>query len=98
MAGLKSVVSLSSRATLLFIMLAVLTRAVQSQPQNQGCSAQLSNLNVCAPFVVPGANTTPSRECCGALQAVDNDCICSTLRISARLPSQCNIPAATCNG
>ncbi|KAH7854373.1 hypothetical protein Vadar_013064 [Vaccinium darrowii] len=68
--------------------------------QAQTCSAQLGNVNVCAPFVLPGAaNTNPSPECCTALQAVDHDCLCSTLRIAARLPSQCHLPPlSSCTG
>ncbi|KAL4575841.1 hypothetical protein LXL04_011928 [Taraxacum kok-saghyz] len=62
----------------------------------QSCPSQLVNLNVCAPFVVPGStNLTPNSDCCGALQAVDHDCLCSTIQVATRLPTQCNIPV-TC--
>ncbi|KAI8564757.1 hypothetical protein RHMOL_Rhmol03G0206600 [Rhododendron molle] len=66
----------------------------------QTCTSQLGNINVCAPFVLPGAaNTNPSPECCTALQAVDHDCLCSTIRIASRLPSQCHLPPlSSCNG
>ncbi|KAJ4706079.1 stamen-specific protein FIL1-like [Melia azedarach] len=96
MAAHKSLlVSLGSKAALLLLLIAV---AVQSQMANgQSCSAQLSNLNVCGPFVVPGAtSTTPTADCCAALQSVDHDCLCNTVRIAARLPSQCNLPAVAC--
>ncbi|XVF53659.1 hypothetical protein PTKIN_Ptkin05aG0116500 [Pterospermum kingtungense] len=89
-----------SGVTVLIVLLAVVA-AEQSQmakaQSGQSCTNQLANLNVCAPFVVPGATlTTPSSECCGALQSVQHDCICSTLRISSQLPSQCNLPPLTC--
>lgn len=63
----------------------------------QSCPAQLSNLNVCAPFVVPGAPATaPSSDCCNALQSVSHDCLCSTLRIASSLPAACRIPPLSC--
>ncbi|KAA8533761.1 hypothetical protein F0562_031278 [Nyssa sinensis] len=86
-------------ATSVVVLFAVvaLTMVVQSQAQIS-CSTELGNLNVCAPFVVAGAaNTNPSPECCGALQAVEHDCICNTLRVAARLPSLCNLSPVTCN-
>ncbi|KAG9146260.1 hypothetical protein Leryth_007963 [Lithospermum erythrorhizon] len=74
------------------------THNVKAQPQNS-CSTSLGNLNVCAPFVVPGAlNTNPSHDCCNALQAIDHDCLCNSLRVTARLPSQCNLPSISCAG
>ncbi|XP_057774436.1 stamen-specific protein FIL1-like [Salvia miltiorrhiza] len=60
------------------------------------CSSTLSSLNVCAPFVVPGAAANPSPDCCGALQAINHDCLCSTLRIASRIPVQCNLPPLAC--
>ncbi|KAK6936412.1 Bifunctional inhibitor/plant lipid transfer protein/seed storage helical domain [Dillenia turbinata] len=83
------------------MMLVVINMATQvpqmGRAQEQSCSAQLGNLNVCAPFVVPGGgNANPGPDCCGALQGVDHDCLCNTLRIAARLPSQCGLPAVTC--
>ncbi|KAH6770855.1 Bifunctional inhibitor/lipid-transfer protein/seed storage 2S albumin superfamily protein [Perilla frutescens var. hirtella] len=68
---------------------------VESQAQS-ACSSSLSTLNVCAPFVVPGSAANPSSDCCGALQAVDHDCLCSTLRIASRIPVQCNLPPLSC--
>ncbi|KAA8539892.1 hypothetical protein F0562_026584 [Nyssa sinensis] len=98
MAASKSLVSLSSQATSLLVLVALLALTRVSQSQTSSCSAELSSLNVCQPFMVPGApNTNPSPECCGALQAVEHDCICNTIRIAARLPAQCNIPPLTCN-
>ncbi|XP_024437878.1 protein 108 [Populus trichocarpa] len=93
MASLKS---LSSPAALLLLLIAL---AVQTQlAHSQICTSQLNSLNVCAPFVVPGApNTNPSTDCCNALGAVQHDCLCSTLQIAARLPSQCNLPPITCD-
>ncbi|KAK9292251.1 hypothetical protein L1049_020215 [Liquidambar formosana] len=95
MAATKSLVSLSSKSALLLLLVAL---AAQTQmARSQSCSAELSSLNVCAPFVVPGAaNTNPSTDCCSALQAVPNDCLCNTLRVAARLPSQCNLPPLNC--
>ncbi|XP_034924523.1 LOW QUALITY PROTEIN: stamen-specific protein FIL1 [Populus alba] len=95
MAALKS---LSSPVAVLLLLTAL---AVQTQlARSQQCTSQLimNNLNVCAPFVVPGsANTNPSAECCNALEALQHDCLCSTLQISSRLPSQCNLPPLTCS-
>ncbi|KAF3641063.1 Stamen-specific protein FIL1 [Capsicum annuum] len=82
------------------VLLAVVLQSAVIECQGQmTCSASLSNLNVCAPFVVPGlTNPNPSAECCTAIQSVDHDCFCNTLRISARLPSQCNLPPLSCTG
>ncbi|XP_047973120.1 stamen-specific protein FIL1-like [Salvia hispanica] len=62
----------------------------------QPCSSALSALNVCTPYVVPGAVGNPSPDCCGALQSINRDCLCSTLRIASRIPAQCNLPPLTC--
>ncbi|PWA98402.1 S-adenosyl-L-methionine-dependent methyltransferase [Artemisia annua] len=67
--------------------------AFVARTNGQVCPMQLGNLNVCAPFVVPGSTETiPSKDCCLALQAVDHDCLCNTIRIASRLPTQCNFP------
>ncbi|XWS50580.1 hypothetical protein CRYUN_Cryun12cG0098900 [Craigia yunnanensis] len=97
MAVLKSLVFLSSQAAALLLLLAV--AAVQTQTAKaQSCTNELTNLNVCAPFVVPGATeTNPSSDCCGAIRSVQHDCLCSTLRIASRLPSQCNLPPLNCD-
>ncbi|CAK9160980.1 unnamed protein product [Ilex paraguariensis] len=95
---MKPFVSLSSKATLLFMLIALLVQTQVDESQAQSCSADLGNLNVCAPFVVPSANNTnPSHDCCGALQAVNHECLCNTIRIAARLPAQCNLPPITCD-
>ncbi|XWS48405.1 hypothetical protein CRYUN_Cryun13aG0073600 [Craigia yunnanensis] len=98
MAVLKSLVCLSSQAAAALLLLLAVA-AVQTQTAKaQSCTNELTNLNVCAPFVVPGATeTNPSSDCCGALQSVQHDCLCSTLRIASRLPSQCNIPPLNCD-
>ncbi|CAI0546959.1 unnamed protein product [Linum tenue] len=77
---------------LLAIVVALVVAVAQAQ---QACPVQLSNLNVCAPFVLPGA-AAPSSECCSALQSVQQDCMCSTLQITARLPSLCKLPPIGC--
>ncbi|KAF8008591.1 hypothetical protein BT93_K2302 [Corymbia citriodora subsp. variegata] len=91
----------TARATLLMMFLVVLV-AVQAQvgevQAQQSCPNQMASLNVCAPFVVPGTSRGPSSECCGALQAVEHDCLCSTLRVANSLPSACHIPPISCNG
>ncbi|KAH0662037.1 hypothetical protein KY284_026968 [Solanum tuberosum] len=72
-----------------------LIHADSGQPQT--CLASLGNLNVCSPFVLPGpSNMTPSTECCAALQSLDHECICNTVRVAARLPSHCNLSAISC--
>nr|GEW58750.1 probable methyltransferase PMT15 [Tanacetum cinerariifolium] len=72
--------------------------AFVARTNGQACPYQLGNLNVCAPFVVPGSTeTTPNRDCCLALQAVDHDCLCNTIRVASRLPTQCNFPLSCGN-
>ncbi|KAJ7975670.1 stamen-specific protein FIL1-like [Quillaja saponaria] len=96
-ANLKSLVSLISQAAVLLLLVVALGMETKIA-EAQSCSTQLTNLNVCAPFVVPGAtNTNPSTDCCGALEAVHHDCLCNTLRVASRLPSQCNLPPLTCD-
>nr|Q38737.1 RecName: Full=Stamen-specific protein FIL1; Flags: Precursor [Antirrhinum majus]CAA40553.1 FIL1 [Antirrhinum majus] len=92
MAAMKSIVPL--------VMLTVLVAQSQliTQSEAQTCSASLANLNACAPFVVLGAATTPSSDCCTALQSVDHECLCNTLRIASRVPAQCNLPPLSCGG
>ncbi|KAK9672662.1 hypothetical protein RND81_12G115400 [Saponaria officinalis] len=89
-----------SKANLIIFVTIALIVMVQfkgSQAQANECATQLGNLNVCAPFVVPGAaNTSPSQECCAALSSVNHDCMCNTLRVANRLPSSCNLPALHC--
>ncbi|KAJ1433750.1 Bifunctional inhibitor/plant lipid transfer protein/seed storage helical domain [Sesbania bispinosa] len=99
MASLKSLFSerLSQLALLLLLVIMALGTEKEMAKAHSTCSNQLSNLNVCAPFVVPGASiTNPSAGCCDALQAVDHDCLCNTLRIASQLPSQCDQPPFAC--
>ncbi|XP_052181029.1 protein MEN-8 [Diospyros lotus] len=98
MASTKPLRSLiSSRATMFLFVVAAAALAVPTQvaEAQAGCTSQLGSLNVCAPFVLPGASS-PSAECCTALQGIDHECLCNTLRISARLPSSCNLPPLAC--
>lgn len=96
MAGFKSVVHLTSKAAVLVLVIALMVQSQSSRAQSQSCSSELSSLNVCAPFVVPGNSANPSTECCGALQGVQHDCLCSTLRIASQLPSRCNLSPTSC--
>ncbi|KAE8664013.1 hypothetical protein F3Y22_tig00112857pilonHSYRG00142 [Hibiscus syriacus] len=94
MAIVKSVVSRSSQAAVLVVLLSVIVATGKAQ---MSCTTQLLGLNLCGPFVVPGAiGTGPSPQCCGALQSVQHDCLCSTLRLALQLPSQCNLPPLYC--
>lgn len=79
-----------------YALAVVMVILLVAQSDAQTCSSALANLNVCGAFVVPGSTSTPSSACCSALQAVDHDCLCSTLRIAAHIPAQCNLPAYTC--
>ncbi|KAI4347511.1 hypothetical protein L6164_008321 [Bauhinia variegata] len=93
--------ALKSQAALVLLLVAAITLGTKTQmaesQSSGGCTSQLTNLNTCAPFVVPGApNTNPSTDCCGALRAVDQDCLCSTIRIASQLPSQCQLPPLAC--
>ncbi|CAN1267340.1 Stamen-specific protein FIL1 [Linum perenne] len=81
--------SSSSSVAVLLLLLLVATATAQE------CPTQLGNLNVCGPFVVPGA-ASPSSECCSAVKSVQHDCLCSTLQITARLPSLCGLPPLGC--
>ncbi|PIA35795.1 hypothetical protein AQUCO_03500274v1 [Aquilegia coerulea] len=94
MANLKSFVAIYPLAALLLMLMAMST---VTQAQTQTCSSQLSNLNSCIPSVVPGSNVSPSTECCSAIQQVEHDCICTTLRVVAQMPTACKLPALTCS-
>ncbi|XP_061359887.1 protein MEN-8-like [Gastrolobium bilobum] len=97
MASVKCMVSLRHQVTMLVLLVVALGTEMELGEAQSSCSNQLSNLNVCAPFVVPGApNTNPSAECCGALGALNHDCLCNTLRIAAQLPSECQLPSLRC--
>lgn len=90
------------RMVLVVVMIALLLQISDHQVQAQGanCSDTLSDLNVCAPFVMmTGAtNVNPSADCCAALQSADQDCFCNTLRIASQIPNQCNLPPLSCSG
>ncbi|KAH1206992.1 Stamen-specific protein FIL1 [Glycine max] len=87
----------ATKSLLSLILLLVVSHETQmAMTQSSTCSSQLSDLNVCAPFVVPGVNTNPNATCCNALQAVDRDCLCNTIRIASQLASQCQIPSLSC--
>lgn len=75
----------------------VLVAQIPSITMAQSCASSLSSLNACAPFVLPGA-AAPNVGCCTALQTVDHDCLCNTLRIANSMPSQCNLPPLSCSG
>lgn len=97
MASLKSTVPLSTKAAVLLLLIIALVAQTHVSVAQNTCSASLGSLNQCAPFVVPGnPNTVPSADCCGALAAVPSDCLCTTLSIASRLPTQCNLPALNC--
>ncbi|OVA14153.1 Bifunctional inhibitor/plant lipid transfer protein/seed storage helical domain [Macleaya cordata] len=91
----KSGVSLYYYSAALLLILMALSAEIKTV-RSQSCVGQLSNLNTCAPFVVPGQSAIPSAECCSALQEVDQGCLCSTLQIAARMPVACRLPAITC--
>ncbi|KAI4378135.1 hypothetical protein MLD38_015660 [Melastoma candidum] len=96
MAATKSSVFLRVAALAVLIASMVQMQLVE-QVRGQSCPSQLTNLNMCAPFVVPGASAmTPSNDCCSALQSIQHDCLCNTLRIASRLPALCQLPPLTC--
>ncbi|KAL1198322.1 Stamen-specific protein FIL1 [Cardamine amara subsp. amara] len=88
----------SSKSIMKVAVMVVLVVVAATVVDGQSCNAQLSGLNVCGEFVVPGADrTNPSAECCNALEAVPSECLCNTFRIASRLPSRCNIPTLSCS-
>ncbi|KAI3957228.1 hypothetical protein MKW98_012103 [Papaver atlanticum] len=99
MAGIKksSVPSLYYTSAALFLIFMTLGAEIKSVQSQQSCLQDISNLSVCAQFVLPGQGVaTPCAECCSALQRVDSSCICNTFRIAARIPSACSLPSLTC--
>ncbi|XP_010263270.1 PREDICTED: stamen-specific protein FIL1-like [Nelumbo nucifera] len=94
MAAKKSLVSLGSRTALMLLLIAVACQTQMARSQN--CANELTNLTACAPFVLPGVSTQPNAECCNALHGVDQTCLCSTLQIVARMPTQCRLPPMAC--
>ncbi|XP_024993038.1 stamen-specific protein FIL1 [Cynara cardunculus var. scolymus] len=80
------------------VTLVLLVVGLVGGSHGQTCPNQLENLNVCAPFVVPGStNLIPSSDCCVALEAVDHACLCNTIRVASSLPTQCNLPLSCGN-
>ncbi|WOG96976.1 hypothetical protein DCAR_0416315 [Daucus carota subsp. sativus] len=89
------------RMVLVVVIIAIFLQISDHQVQAQGgnCSSTMSNLNVCAPFVLPGAtNMNPSADCCAVVQSIEHDCYCSTLQIAAQIPTHCNLPPLSCSG
>ncbi|KAM3324233.1 protein like [Capsicum chacoense] len=76
-------------------LLVVVLQSGVIECQSQTCTPSLTSLNVCAPFVVPGAPSA-SAECCTALQSINHGCMCDTMRIAAQIPAQCNLPPLSC--
>ncbi|KAL2334639.1 hypothetical protein Fmac_015852 [Flemingia macrophylla] len=98
MAEAKSLFSLGYQLAIVLLLLVVAHDGTQmAMAQSSTCTNELSNLNVCAPFVVPGAaNTNPSATCCNALHSVDRECLCNTIRVASQLPTQCQLPPLAC--
>ena len=97
MAVFKSMMSFQAVALLLVVLTGLaLVQTQTAEAQGGSCVADLSRLNVCAPFVVPGSNSKPNSDCCSAIQAMENSCLCDTLRIAAQIPTQCNLPPLSC--
>ncbi|KAJ6748020.1 PROTEIN YY1 [Salix purpurea] len=89
MASLNKFLIRRSPAALLLLLVAL---AVQTQlSQSQQCTSQLNSLNICAPFVVPGApNTNPSSDCCNAIGALQHDSTASAELSRLRLAFHLN--------
>ncbi|KAI3425385.1 uncharacterized protein J3R85_010293 [Psidium guajava] len=86
-----SMASVQAKLLMMFLLASWRLRPKVGKVRAQSCSTQMAGLNVCAPFVMPGTSKGPSTECCGALQAVEHDCLCSTLRVATSLPSACHL-------
>ncbi|KAL2920610.1 Protein MEN-8 [Bienertia sinuspersici] len=95
--SMKSSKSTLSKATLAILVIALMVQFKGSVAQQNTCASELGNLNLCAPYVVPGAPTPPNSDCCGALRSVTHDCLCNTLRVASQLPSSCGLPVLNCN-
>lgn len=97
MANYKSMISFQAAALLLVVMIGLaLVENQIAEAQGGSCMADLTHLNVCAPFVFPGSDNKPSSDCCSAIQAMETTCLCNTLRIAAQIPTQCNLPPLSC--
>lgn len=90
--------SLKSLAAILFVMFLAMS-ALETGPtvRAQECRDDLSNMQVCAPLVLPGAvNPAPNSNCCVALQSTNKECLCNALRAATTLTSLCKLPAFDC--
>ncbi|CAN8256974.1 unnamed protein product [Cochlearia groenlandica] len=90
--------SLKSLASILIVMVLAMS-ALETGPmvRAQQCNVSLSNMQACAPLVLPGAvNPKPNSDCCVALQSTNKDCLCNALRAATTLTSLCNIPSFDC--
>jgi len=86
-------VSLKSLAAILVAMFLATGPTVLAQQ----CRDELSNVQVCAPLLLPGAvNPAANSNCCAALQATNKDCLCNALRAATTLTSLCNLPSFDC--
>lgn len=86
-------VSLNSLAAILVVMFLATGPMVRAQH----CRDELSNVQVCAPLLLPGAvNPAPNSNCCSALQSTNKDCLCNALRAATTLTSLCNLPSFDC--
>lgn len=86
-------VSLKSLAAILVVMFLATGPTVRAQQ----CRDELSNVQVCAPLLLPGAvNPAPNSNCCSALQSTNRDCLCNALRAATTLTSLCNLPSFDC--
>ncbi|CAN6866318.1 unnamed protein product [Brassica oleracea var. botrytis] len=89
---------LKSFTTIIFVMFLAMS-ALETVPmvRSQQCLDNLSNMQVCAPLVLPGAvNPAPNSNCCIALQATNKDCICNALRAATTFTTTCNLPSLDC--
>ncbi|KAI3869431.1 hypothetical protein MKX03_020985 [Papaver bracteatum] len=75
-----------------FLILMTLGAEIKSV-RSQSCIQDITNLNVCASYFLPGqADALPTAECCSDLQQVGDNCICNTVRMLAGLPRACHLP------
>ncbi|ESQ40659.1 hypothetical protein EUTSA_v10015126mg [Eutrema salsugineum] len=90
--------SLKSFAAILIVMFLTMgALEIGPKVQAQECRDSLTNMQVCAPLVLPGAvNPAPNSNCCTALQSTNKDCLCNALRAATTLTSLCNLPSFDC--
>ncbi|XP_058086724.1 protein 108-like [Magnolia sinica] len=96
MAAAKSILSHCSMSQAVVVLFLLALMAHTQVVQSQNCTAELIDLNSCAPYVVPGATASPNSQCCSAVREVNHDCLCNTMRIVSQIPTQCNLPPITC--